>query len=318
MELVEHGSVNLDDRLGDLLPKYKTSNKSDITLKEMLSHFARLKPWIPFYKSTLDSVTNSPISKFFSSKKSKKYSIQISQNSFLRKDFTDTIHQNIVDSELLEEKKYRYSDLPYYFLKDYIESYYDVPLDALIQQRFYNAIGANMSTYKPLEKFDKSQLIPTEKDTYFRFDTVHGYVHDMGAAMQNGVGGHAGLFSNANDVAKLMQMYLQYGYYGGNQFLKSETINAFNTCYFCEEDNRRGVGFDKPQLEEEGPTCGCISMTSFGHSGFTGTYAWADPEEEIIYVFLSNRTYPDSKNNRLLKENIRTEIQRLIYEAIVD
>ena len=115
-----------------------------------------------------------------------------------------------------------------------------------------------------------------------------------------------------------MQMYLQYGYYGGNQFLKSETINLFNTCYFCEEDNRRGVGFDKPQLEEEGPTCGCISMTSFGHSGFTGTYAWADPDEEIIYVFLSNRTYPDSKNNRLLKENIRTEIQRLIYEAIVD
>ncbi len=318
MELVEHGSVNLDDRLGDLLPKYKTTNKSDITLKEMLSHFARLKPWIPFYKSTLDSVTNTPISKFFSSKKSKKYPIQILQNSFLRKDFTDTIHQNIVDSELLEEKKYRYSDLPYYFLKDFLESYYDVPLDALIQQRFYNAIGANMSTYKPLEKFDKSQLIPTEKDTYFRFDTVHGYVHDMGAAMQNGVGGHAGLFSNANDVAKLMQMYLQYGYYGGNQFLKSETINAFNTCYFCEEDNRRGVGFDKPQLEEEGPTCGCISMTSFGHSGFTGTYAWADPEEEIIYVFLSNRTYPDSKNNRLLKENIRTEIQRLIYEAIVD
>ena len=175
-----------------------------------------------------------------------------------------------------------------------------------------------MSTYKPIEKFDKSQLIPTEIDTYFRFDTVHGFVHDVGAAMQNGVGGHAGLFSNANDVAKLMQMYLQYGYYGGNQFLKSETINLFNTCYFCEEDNRRGVGFDKPQLEEEGPTCGCISMTSFGHSGFTGTYAWADPDEEIIYVFLSNRTYPDSKNNRLLKENIRTEIQRLIYEAIVD
>jgi CubicO group peptidase (beta-lactamase class C family) len=140
----------------------------------------------------------------------------------------------------------------------------------------------------------------------------------MGAAMQNGVGGHAGLFSNANDVAKLMQIYLQYGYYGGTHFLKSETINAFNTCYFCEEENRRGVGFDKPQLEDEGPTCGCISMTSFGHSGFTGTYAWADPEEEIIYVFLSNRTFPDSKNNRLLKENIRTEIQRLIYKAIVD
>ena len=318
MELVEHGSVDLDDRLGDILPQYKKTNKSQITLKEMLSHYARLQPWIPFYQSTLDSVTNKPISRFFRTKKSKKYPIKISENSFLRTDFTDTIHQNIIDSELLDEKKYRYSDLPYYFLKDYLESFYDVSLDALIQQRFYKTIGANYSSYNPLEKFDKTQVIPTEKDTYFRFDTVHGHVHDMGAAMQNGVGGHAGLFSNANDVAKLMQMYLQYGHYGGKQFLTPKTIDAFNTCYFCEEDNRRGVGFDKPQLDEEGPTCGCISMTSFGHSGFTGTYAWADPEEEIIYVFLSNRTFPDSKNNRLLKENIRTEIQRLIYEAILD
>ncbi|CAI8348679.1 MAG: Beta-hexosaminidase [Formosa sp. Hel3_A1_48] len=318
MELVEHGSVDLDDRLGDILPQYKKTNKSQITLKEMLSHYARLQPWIPFYQSTLDSVTNKPISRFFRTKKSKKYPIEISENSFLRTDFTDTIHQNIIDSKLLDEKKYRYSDLPYYILKDYLESFYDVSLDALIQQRFYNTIGANYSTYNPLEKFDKTQVIPTEKDTYFRFDTVHGHVHDMGAAMQNGVGGHAGLFSNANDVAKLMQMYLQYGHYGGKQFLTPKTIDAFNTCYFCEEDNRRGVGFDKPQLDEEGPTCGCISMTSFGHSGFTGTYAWADPEEEIIYVFLSNRTFPDSKNNRLLKENIRTEIQRLIYEAILD
>lgn len=318
MELVEHGSVDLDDRLGDILPQYKKTNKSQITLKEMLSHYARLQPWIPFYQSTLDSVTNKPISRFFRTKKSKKYPIEISENSFLRTDFTDTIHQNIIDSELLDEKKYRYSDLPYYILKDYLESFYDVSLDALIQQRFYKTIGANYSTYNPLEKFDKTQVIPTEKDTYFRFDTVHGHVHDMGAAMQNGVGGHAGLFSNANDVAKLMQMYLQYGHYGGKQFLTPKTIDAFNTCYFCEEDNRRGVGFDKPQLDEEGPTCGCISMTSFGHSGFTGTYAWADPEEEIIYVFLSNRTFPDSNNNRLLKENIRTEIQRLIYEAILD
>lgn len=318
MELVEHGSVDLDDRLGDILPQYKKTNKSQITLKEMLSHYARLQPWIPFYQSTLDSVTNKPISRFFRTKKSKKYPIKISENSFLRTDFTDTIHQNIIDSKLLDEKKYRYSDLPYYILKDYLESFYDVSLDALIQQRFYKTIGANYSTYNPLEKFDKTQVIPTEKDTYFRFDTVHGHVHDMGAAMQNGVGGHAGLFSNANDVAKLMQMYLQYGHYGGKQFLTPKTIDAFNTCYFCEEDNRRGIGFDKPQLDEEGPTCGCISMTSFGHSGFTGTYAWADPEEEIIYVFLSNRTFPDSKNNRLLKENIRTEIQRLIYEAILD
>ena len=179
-------------------------------------------------------------------------------------------------------------------------------------------MGANLTTYKPLEKFNKPQIIPSEIDDYFRYDTVHGYVHDMGAAMQDGIGGHAGLFSNSNDVAKLMQLYLQEGIYGGKRYFSADTFRVFNTCYYCDEENRRGIGFDKPQLEDEGPTCGCLSMTSFGHSGFTGAYAWADPEEEIVYVFLANRTFPDSNNNRLLKENIRTEIQRLIYESIIE
>jgi len=140
----------------------------------------------------------------------------------------------------------------------------------------------------------------------------------MGAAMQGGVGGHAGLFSNANDVAKLMQLFLQQGKYGNKRYFSSKTFNRFNTCHYCNQNNRRGIGFDKPQLEDKGPTCGCLSMRSFGHSGFTGTYAWADPEKEIVYVFLANRTFPTSKANRLLKENIRTEIQRLIYESIIE
>ena len=318
MELVESGVLSLDDRLENLQQAYVNSNKAHITLREMLSHFAGLKPWIPFYKSTLDSVTKKPIAKLFRSDFSEDFPIQISDRSFLRADFNDSIHQRILDSELLENKEYRYSDLAYYIIKDIIENHYGLALDELIQQRFYKSIGANYSTYHPLNKFSKAQIIPTEEDTYFRFKTVHGYVHDMGAAMQNGIGGHAGLFSNANDVAKLMQMYLQHGFYGGKQYLSSQTVDAFNTCYYCAQDNRRGLGFDKPQLKEEGPTCGCLSMTSFGHSGFTGTFAWADPEQEIIYVFLSNRTYPDASNNRLLNENIRTEIQRLIYEAITE
>ena len=143
-------------------------------------------------------------------------------------------------------------------------------------------------------------------------------IRDRGAAMQSGIGGHAGLFSNANDIAKIMQMYLQKGNYGDYQFIESSTFDAFNKCYYCNDKNRRGVGFDKPQLEEDGPTCGCVSMSSFGHTGFTGTMAWADPEDEIIYVFLSNRTYPDSSNNSLLDNNIRTEVQRFVHESIID
>jgi CubicO group peptidase (beta-lactamase class C family) len=132
------------------------------------------------------------------------------------------------------------------------------------------------------------------------------------------VGGHAGLFSNANDIAKIMQMYLQNGYYGGTEIFSYRTVEKCNKCYFCDKKVRRGVGFDKPQLENSGPTCGCVSRKSFGHSGFTGTFTWADPEEEIVYIFLANRTYPKAENNILLRESIRTNIQELIYEAIID
>lgn len=318
MELIDSGVIDLDSTLGELLPAYQNTDKEAITVQEMLSHFAQLKPWIPFYVSTLDSVTQKPDPKFYKSKLSKKFSIKVNERLFLRTDFRDSIQHQIIASEPLEKKEYKYSDLPYYILKLIIENHYGLPLDALVQQHFYNSIGANYMTYKPLEKFNKFDIVPSEKDDYFRYDTVHGYVHDMGAAMQGGVGGHAGLFSNANDVAKLMQMYLQEGVYGGKRYFSSETFETFNTCHYCDQENRRGIGFDKPQLEEEGPTCGCLSMTSFGHSGFTGTYAWADPEEEIVYVFLANRTYPKSDKNRLSEENIRTEIQRLIYESIIE
>ena len=316
MELEENGIVSLDTKLSEILPSYEYTNKRNVTLKKMLSHYARLRPWIPFYVSTMDSVTNKPDQKYYRNKRSKSFNIEVTNNLFLRSDYQDSIQKTIVDSEMLNRLRYRYSDLPYYILKKFIEKHYDQSLDKLVQQHFYQSLGANFTTYNPREKFSKTQIVPTEIDDYYRHQEVLGYVHDMGAAMQDGIGGHAGVFSNANDVAKIMQLFLQKGYYGGKRYFKTETLNKFNTCYFCDNDNRRGIGFDKPQLGDEGPTCGCISMTSFGHSGFTGTYAWADPEEEIVYIFMANRTWPNAGKNKLLKENIRTEIQRLIYEAI--
>lgn len=318
MELEEKGAVTLESKLGDLMPLYKNSNKKDITLKRMLSHYARLKPWIPFYYATLDSVTKKPNPKYYRTSKTKEFNVEVTNTLFMRNDYKDSIQGIIRESELLSALRYRYSDLPYYILKNYLEGFYDKSLSAITQDHFYRPLGANYTTYNPRDKFSLKDIVPTEIDNYYRFKKVHGYVHDMGAAMQGGVGGHAGIFSNANDVAKIMQMYLQKGFYGGKRYFKNETVDKFNTCYYCESDNRRGIGFDKPQLGEEGPTCGCISMTSFGHSGFTGTYAWADPEEEIVYIFLANRTYPEAGKNLLLRENIRTKIQRLIYEAIIE
>ena len=318
MELEGQGSVSLEAKLGALLPEYKDSNKKNITLKKMLSHYAQLKPWIPFYYATLDSVTKKPDPKYYRRERSKDFNIEVTNTLFLRSDYQDSIQKIIKETDLLSRLRYRYSDLPYYILKNYLESFYDKSLNEITQDRYYKSLGANYTTYNPRKVFSLKNIVPTEVDDYYRYKKVHGYVHDMGAAMQGGIGGHAGIFSNANDVAKIMQMYLQKGFYGGNRYLKAETIDKFNTCYYCESDNRRGIGFDKPQLGDEGPTCGCLSMKSFGHSGFTGTYAWADPDEEIVYVFLANRTYPEAGKNLLLRENIRTEIQRLIYEAIIE
>ena len=318
MELEEKGVLTLNSSLSKLLPDYAKTNKKDITIKQMLSHYARLRPWVPFYVTTLDSTTGQPDPKYYRRTATSKFNIKVADQMYLRSDYPDSIQKVIRETELLSTQRYRYSDLPYYILKKYIEGYYKKTLDELVQDHFYQSLGANYTTYNPSAQFSNRNLIPTEVDDYFRFKEVRGYVHDMGAAMQNGVGGHAGVFSNANDVAKIMQMYLQKGFYGGKRYLKTETIDKFNTAYYKHKNVRRGIGFDKPQLGDSGPTCGCLSMKSFGHSGFTGTYAWADPDEEIVYIFLANRTYPKAGKNKLLRENIRTEIQRLIYEAIIE
>jgi CubicO group peptidase (beta-lactamase class C family) len=192
-------------------------------------------------------------------------------------------------------------------------------LNKLADEEFYQSLGADRTTYLPLRKFSRDEIIPTEKDDYFRNQLLQGNVHDMGAAMLGGVGGHAGLFANANDVGKIMQMYLQKGFYGGKRYLKSETIDKFNHRYFATEKVRRGLGFDKPQLDPDvKATCGCVSDESFGHSGFTGTYTWADPKSGLLYVFLSNRVYPKMDNRGLIDSNMRTRIQQIIQDAIIN
>ena len=181
--------------------------------------------------------------------------------------------------------------------------------------KFLIALSLISSNIEPINSFDKKRITPTEKDEIYRDQLIHGYVHDQGAAMLGGVAGHAGVFSNANDLAKLMQMYLDYGEYGGERYIESKTIKEFTKCQFCEKKNRRGAGFDKPSLDKGGNTCQCVSHKSFGHTGFTGTIAWADPETEIIYIFLSNRVYPNSDNTKLLSMDVRTNIMQEIYNT---
>ncbi|CAM1335153.1 glycoside hydrolase family 3 N-terminal domain-containing protein [Tenacibaculum aestuariivivum] len=318
MKAEEEKKISLYSNLGDVLPRFKGSNKDTVLLKEVLSHYGRLRSWIPFYLNTKDEKTGRNSTQYYRKKRTGDFNVEVAKNLYLKNSYKDSIYKYIVDAKQRKKAGYKYSDLGYYMFKEIIELKYGKPLNKLVDDFFYSSLGANRTTYLPLKKFNKSEIVPTELDDYYRNQLVHGYVHDMGAAMIGGVGGHAGLFSNANDVAKIMQLFLQGGSYGGKKYLDSETIDKFNKRHYENRKVRRGLGFDKPQLNPKiKATCGCVSDKSFGHSGFTGTYAWVDPATDIVYVFLSNRIYPTMRNRGLIKSNIRTKIQEDIQNAIL-
>ncbi len=321
MKMVDEKKLKLSHKISKHLPLNNT-NKKNITFKEVLSHQSGLQSWIPFYKNTLIIDSLSGLSALndtlYNSYKTKKYPYEVADSLFLHYSYLDTMYNIIYTSELGEREAYNYSDLGYYMFKKIIENSYQDTLNNLLDIYFYKKLGMNSLGYLPKRKFKLNNIVPSEVDIEFRSQKIHGYVHDMGAAMQGGVGGHAGLFSNANDLAKIMQMFLEEGKYGGERYLSKKVVREFVACQFCDKLNRRGAGFDKPVLEnqEGGPTCNdCVSLRSFGHSGFTGTLAWADPETQIIYVFLSNRTYPYSDNKKLLEMNVRTEIMQVIFDS---
>ena len=310
----ESNHLDLDTELRELFPDLELFDKKDLKLDEILSHYGRLTPWIPFYKETLDSVSKKQLKQHYSITKTKKFNVEVRKGLFM-KDWNDTIFKRIINSPLLEKKEYKYSDLPYYLIKKYLEEKYYSSIEYLIKNYIFSKIGANTLSYNPHFNKDINIIVPSENDNYFRNGILKGFVHDMGAAMQGGIGGHAGLFGNSLDVAKVMQLYLQQGKYGNVKFFSSKVFDEFNKCHFCADNVRRGIGFDKPELEDDSIiTCDCVSKNSFGHSGFTGTYAWADPESQIVYVFLSNRTYPSMENRQLIDNNIRTDIKKIVFK----
>lgn len=316
MRLVENDQVDLDQRLGYYLPELKGTNKDSLIIREILAHQAGLQPWIPFYLETIEDGQRKP--EYYSKKRNFQYPNVVAENLYSSRYMHDTIMKRIYNSELLSTRKYKYSDLGYYLLQELIESIEGEQMENLIDEWLYSHLGTYTMTYHPWQKYPPARITPTENDLAFRGQMLDGYVHDQGAALLGGVAGHAGLFSDANDLAKLMQMYLNGGEYGGRRYLDSITVKEFTRCQYCDEDNRRGIGFDKPQLDGVGPTCGCVSPLSYGHTGFTGTIAWADPTEEIIYIFLSNRVHPDASNRKLLSLSTRTRIQKVIYNSISD
>lgn len=316
MKLVDEGKVKVDDKVSEHLPELKATNKKDITFRDMLAHYAQLQAWVPFYLKTLKN--GGPDSAYYSTTRSDKFPHHVAQDLYMRKDYPDTIFKLINQSDLRSKKDYKYSDLGYYYMKKVIEQKTGEPLQVFTSDEFYRPLGLTTMGFLPRKRIELNRIVPTEYDMTFRKQLVQGDVHDPGAAMMGGVGGHAGLFSDANDLAVLMQMFLNEGEYGGERYIKAETVKEFTKCQFCKNGIRRGIGFDKPEPSGKGgPTCECVSMLSFGHTGFTGTMAWADPEKKIVYIFLSNRVYPDAENNKLLKMDVRTKIQQVIYDSVI-
>ncbi|MRX47983.1 serine hydrolase domain-containing protein [Pedobacter puniceum] len=307
MKLQEEGKLNLDAPLANYIARTRRTNKANIKVKDVMLHQAGFVPFIPFYK---DIEKNA-----FSRIADENYTVKVADSFYLNTNYyRDVMWKQMLASPLKTPGKYVYSDLSMYFMKEIIENITQQPIPNYVSQNFYNKLGLETMVFNPRDKFKKGQIVPTEIDNYFRKTLLWGYVHDQGAAMAGGVAGHAGLFSNATDLAILMQMLLNKGSYGGEQFLKPETVELFTQQQ--SPLSRRGLGFDRkdPDLSKKYPSA-LASQETFGHTGYTGTCVWVDPANQLIYIFLSNRVHPQV-NNKLIDLNIRSRIHDEIYKAI--
>ncbi|HEU4859019.1 MAG TPA: serine hydrolase, partial [Chitinophagaceae bacterium] len=319
MKLYEEGKLSLKKKLGDYLPWVKGTDKADLEIEDILLHEAGLVPFIPFYRETIDTATGNPNSQIYSDTAKPGFSIRVAENLYIRNDWQDTMIKRVLQSPLSRQGRYVYSDNDFIFLGKIVEQLTGMTLDQYVHKTFYNRIGMRTTGFKPRERFWKEgSIVPTEYEKHFRQQLIQGDVHDEGASMFGGVAGHAGLFSNAYDLAMLYQMLLNGGTFNGERFLKEETIKLFTKYH--SKDSRRGLGFDKPEKDnitrKEPYPALLASPQTFGHTGFTGTCVWVDPEYDLVYIFLSNRVNPTRNNPLLSSLLVRGKIQDAIIEAI--
>ncbi|HYM92571.1 MAG TPA: serine hydrolase, partial [Chitinophagaceae bacterium] len=318
MRLYDQGKLDLNKTIGDYLPWTRGTNKAGLKIHDILLHQAGLIPFIPFYKEVIDSATGIPNPAVFSQKPKPGFTVRVAENIYMRNDWQDTMFRRILQSKLGPEGKYVYSDNDFIFLGKIVEALTGMTLDQYVQKTFYNKIGLESTGFKPRNRFPVSRIVPTETESHFRMQTMQGDVHDEGASMFGGVAGHAGLFSDAYDLATLYQMLLNGGEINGERFIKPSTIKLFTA--YQSKNSRRGYGFDKPEKDnatskEPYPSL-LASPETFGHTGFTGTCVWVDPRYNIVYIFLCNRVYPTRNNNKISQMLIRGKIQDAIYRAL--
>jgi beta-N-acetylhexosaminidase len=318
MKLYDQGKLDLTKPLGDYLSWTKGTNKEKLPLWNILLHQAGLKGWIPFYRETVDSTGSGTASyNVYSSSADSFHPVRVAENLYMRRDWTDTLYKRILESGVAPQGVYLYSDLDFIFLGKVVENLTNMSLDRYVKKTFYDPLKLSSTTFKPREHYPLQDIAPTEMEAGFRNQLLRGDVHDPGAAMFGGVAGHAGLFSDAYDLAVLCQMLLNGGVLNGVRFFSKETVQLFTDYH---SSSRRGLGFDKPEKDnmeriEPYPTNSASPLT-FGHTGFTGTCIWVDPAYNLIYVFLSNRVYNNGDSNRFGRMNIRPKVHEVIYKAL--
>ena len=307
------GKFDLDRSIGSYIPEITGQTPfGALKIREIMAHQAGLTPWIPFYKRTLTEGKWKP--EIYQSSHSESFSLEVANGMYMRKAYKDTMYAQIMRSEL-GPKKYVYSDLCYYFTQPILERLIGESQASYLRREIYLPLGLNRILYQPLKNlFQSKEIVPTEDDQTFRKQLLRGYVHDPGAAMLGGVAGHAGIFSNAWSLAHVMQLFLNKGQMAGQRFFSDATYNEFTKQQY--PGNRRAAGFDRPNASGGGTCDELASQQSFGHSGFTGTLAWADPKNKVIFIFLSNRVHPNQDNWKLRDMNIRTDLQHVVYQAI--
>ncbi len=312
MHLQSKGKYSLDKKLKDYIPEVTGDGPfGNILIRDMMAHQSGLTPWIPFYKRTLQNGTWNPA--IYSTTKKPGFEHQVAEGLYINDSYKDSMYAQILKSTL-GPKKYEYSDLCYYFTQKILEKQIGQTQNLYLEEHIYRPMGLRYMRYLPLQHFDKMHIVPTENDQAFRKQLLHGHVHDPGAAMLGGVAGHAGIFANATDLASIMQLFLNKGNYAGMEFFSEAVCNEYTKQQF--PGNRRGAGFDRPNASGGGTCDELASAQSFGHSGFTGTLAWADPKNKVIFIFLSNRVNPSQDNWKIRDMNIRTNIQHVIYQAL--
>ena len=315
MKLYDDGLIDLNKTLADFFPYLKGKAHGKLKLIDIMTHQAGLKAWVPFYKVTVDE--NGPMLEFYSDHIDENHSVRVAENLYLVNDYEARIFDSVSKTPL-GKKKYLYSDMGFYYMPKIVKQITNQTIEDYLNEKFYQPMNLSHICYQPLSHFTREQIAPTENDTVFRMQLVWGDVHDQAAAMFGGVSGHAGLFSNAHDLAALMQMFLDEGTYQGVRYLKPETVRYFTKAPFAaSNDNRRGIGFDKLPINKKGSCTASKSgsMRGYGHTGFTGTFVWADPSNNTVIIFLSNRVYPDTEPNTLVRTGIRTTLHDILYEA---